>query len=405
MIKDLIFLSLNSIRRRKLRSFLAIVGIFIGVSAVVSLISLSQGLSSSISEEFKKIGTDKILVTAGANFGPSPALQQKLNDHDLDIIRKTKGVETAAGVITRLVNVKFKEKTKTIPFHGIPLEKNELKLIEEIENLKIEKGQLLEKKDKTKSIIAYRLWNEETFFGKKLKLNDKIEIEGKKFEIVGLLKKIGSPFEDSHVYIDIETAQELFNLKNQYDAVFVRTQKNLLPDDVAEKIKEKMRKDRSLKKGNEDFSVETFENIISSFSSIFSIIQIVVIGIVSISLIVGSIGIMNTMYTAVLERTKEIGIMKAVGAKNTHILIIFLFESSVLGFIGGFLGIIVGSSLSKLIEILGQKTTASILIKTSLTPELIFFTLIFSTILGALSGILPAMQASKLKPVDALRYE
>lgn len=404
-MKDLIFLSLNNIRRRKLRSLLAIVGIFIGISAVVSLISLSQGLSESVSEEFKKIGTDKILVTSGSGFGPSPALQQKLTNHDLEIIKNTKGVEIAAGVITRLINVKFKEKTSTVPFHGLSLEKDELKLIEEIENLEFVKGHQLKKSNNNKAIIGYRLWNENTFFGKKLKLNDKIEIEGKKFEVVGLLKKIGSPFEDAHVYLDLKETQDLFNLNNQYDVIFVRTGKNLLPSEVAEKIEENMRKDRNLKKGNEDFSVETFENIVSSFNSIFSIIQIVVVGIVSISLIVGAIGIMNTMYTAVLERTKEIGIMKAVGAKNHHILIIFLFESAILGLVGGFLGIIAGISLSKLVEFLGQKSTTSILIKTSITPELIFFTLIFSTLIGAISGVLPALQASKLKPVDALRYE
>ncbi len=141
-----------------------------------------------------------------------------------------------------------------------------------------------------------------------------------------------------------------------------------------------------------------------SFQVILNIIQIFLIGIAAISLVVGGIGIMNTMYTSVLERTKEIGIMKSIGAKNSDILIIFLIESGILGLIGGLIGIILGMSFSKLIE-LGAKLAGYGMIQVSFPLLLILGTLLFSFLIGTISGVLPARQASKLKPVDALRYE
>ena len=129
------------------------------------------------------------------------------------------------------------------------------------------------------------------------------------------------------------------------------------------------------------------------------------VGIAAISLLVGGIGIMNTMYTSVLERTREIGTMKAVGAKNSDILFLFLFESGLLGLVGGAIGVGIGLGLGKTAEYIATVQLGTNLLQASTDSWLIFGALLFSFIIGALSGVLPAMQASKLKPVDALRYE
>ncbi|MFA5247531.1 MAG: FtsX-like permease family protein, partial [Candidatus Micrarchaeia archaeon] len=127
--------------------------------------------------------------------------------------------------------------------------------------------------------------------------------------------------------------------------------------------------------------------------------------IAAISLIVGAVGIMNTMYTAVLERTKEIGIMKAIGAKNSEIMVLFLIESGLLGLVGGVIGVILGYIMGKAAEVIANQMLGSSLLKLYFPPELIIGALLFSFVIGALSGMVPARQASHLRPVDALRYE
>jgi len=129
------------------------------------------------------------------------------------------------------------------------------------------------------------------------------------------------------------------------------------------------------------------------------------VGIAAISLIVGGIGVANTMYTSVLERTKEIGTMKAVGAKNSDIMFLFLIESGLLGLIGGVIGVLIGLGLSKIAEYFATVQLGTNLLQASASTNLIIGALIFSFLIGAISGVFPAMQASKLKPVDALRYE
>ena len=143
----------------------------------------------------------------------------------------------------------------------------------------------------------------------------------------------------------------------------------------------------------------------NSFNNIFAVVQGVLVGIAGISLLVGGVGIMNTMYTSVLERTKEIGTMKAIGAKNSHILFLFLVESGLLGLAGGLIGVIIGLGMAKGTEYAATAYIGSPLLQASMDPLIIFGALSFSFIVGTLSGVLPALQASKLKPVDALRYE
>ena len=244
MIKELISLALNNIRRRQLRSWLSIIGICIGISAVVSLISLSQGLNDAISEQFTKIGTDKIIVNNGAAFGPPGALINKLTSHDLNVIEKTRGVATATGVINRFVNVKFNDKTTTLVMNGLSLKKDEYKLIEETRSLEIEDGRKFKQNDKNKVLIGYNLANQDSIFSKKLKLSDKIMINDKSLEVIGVVKKTGSPFEDTNVYLPLETAEEILDISDKYDIIFVRSEIGLIPSKVKEKIEDALRKER-----------------------------------------------------------------------------------------------------------------------------------------------------------------
>ena len=154
-----------------------------------------------------------------------------------------------------------------------------------------------------------------------------------------------------------------------------------------------------------DFSILTPEELLSSFASILSIVTGFLLGVAAISLLVGAIGITNTMYTSVLERTKEIGVMKAVGAKNSDILTIFLIESGLLGLTGGVIGVLLGMGIGKVIEYIAVHQLQTNLLQVVFPVYLIAGCLIFAFLIGAISGTLPAYRASKIRPVVALRYE
>jgi len=222
---------------------------------------------------------------------------------------------------------------------------------------------------------------------------------------VGILKSVGNRMDDSSVYAPMEAVRDLFNEPELVSMILVQTSPGAEPADVAKVIEKKMRDRRHEKEGEEDFSVSTSEQLMATFSLVFGAVQAVVIGIAAISLLVGGIGIMNTMYTSVMERTREIGIMKAIGARNNDILQIFLIESGILGLIGGLVGITIGASIAKIAEIVAAEALGSNILKASFTPELIIGALLFSFLIGAASGVMPARQASLMKPVDALRYE
>ena len=198
--------------------------------------------------------------------------------------------------------------------------------------------------------------------------------------------------------------RDLIGIKEEYSAVFAKVSQGEKPAEIADRILRAIRRDRGQKEGFEDFTVSTSEDIIKSINTILGVVQAVFIGIALISLFVGGIGIMNTMYTSVLEQTNEIGIMKAIGAQNKDILGIFLMESGLLGLFGGGIGILLGIGLSKIVEFVGRGFAGDVL-KASFPWYLIVGCLLFSVIIGLISGGFPARQASKMQPVDALRSE
>jgi len=406
MIKDYFIFAFNNLKYRGLRSWLTMLGIFIGIAAVVSLISLGQGLQDAINEQFKILGTDKITITAGSGFSGPPGstlTSARLTEEDINIIKKVNGVDAVAELLFKQARVRYKDELKYGFVHGIPLDESRV-VIEEMNNIKIAKGRKLKEGKKYEVVIGKNV-AEGTFFKKSVKLGDTMSIEGKDFTVVGILGPIGNPVDDASLYVPLETLRELFNDPEGIAYLFVRVKEGENISNTADLIREKLRKSHNVKKGEEDFRVATSEQLAQTFTNIFTIVQTVLIGIAAISLLVGGIGIMNTMYTSVLERTKDIGIMKAIGAKNYDILLIFLIESGLLGLAGGSIGIIIGIGLSKGTEIIAGGYLGSGLLRASFNPYLIIGALVFSFVVGTVSGIMPAIQASKMKPVDALRYE
>jgi len=404
MIKDYFRLAYLSTKKRKIRSWLTMVGIFIGIAAVVALISLSQGLKVAISEQFSNLGTDKIVITAsGGGFGPpGTAIESPLTIDDEEKIKKVRGVDLVVGRLIKIVQLDFNKERKFTYAVSVPREKEERDLVIEVNDYQIGKGRFLDKESKYDVVIGYKTAND--FFNNKVEIRDKIKIQNKNFKVIGILKKAGNPQRDDSVVLPEESLREILNLGNELDVIPLKVKggEKEVPF-VAERVKKTLRKHRNVEEGKEDFEVEVPQNLIATLTNILLVVQGVLVGIASISLIVGGIGIMNTMYTSVLERTREIGIMKSFGATQKNIFSLFLIESGLLGMLGGIIGVSLGFIISKSVEYFSFQYYQNQLIRAEFSPYLLIGALLFAFLVGTLSGSLPARQAAKLKPIEAMR--
>ena len=403
MIQDLLKYSISNLWNRKLRSSLTILSILIGITSIFALISFGQGINKYVNDFAQKQGTDKILMTPGGFVPPGTSNILFTND-DLDFIRKTKGVDIATGWIAATGKIKFKDfKEKYTYVFGFSTEPKEQRLIEEVSTINIDKGRNLKKGDLLKAVLGHNYLVANKLFKKAISIGDKIEINDVSVEVIGFYEEVGNPQDDSQLYLTYEGMKAIFGSKD-YEYVAIRSSSGEDPSAVAAKIKERFRKHRGQKKGEEDFVVQTFEDTIRAFTSVITILNGILILIALISLVVAAVNIMNTMYTSVLERTREIGVMKAIGSRNREILKVFVIESGILGMMGGLIGVILGFGIAKMGESIA-KAAGLTMLRPAFPFWLIIGCLLFAFLVGAGSGLLPAIQASRQKPVEALRYE
>jgi len=394
MITEYFLLAINSITHRKLRSWLTIIGIIIGVAAIISLITISRGLENTIETQFEQFGTNRILISSKGFQGPGTA-SGGLTSKDVDTIKKISGFKYVVPGIFKSAEVKYNKEVGFTQIAALPAEDYEQFLSDA--NIGLEQGRSIKSNDKFSAVIGIRVAKE--MFSKELRIGSKIEINKQEFKIVGILKEIGNSQDDNQINIPLETAREIFNEPNQVDVIIAQTK----PGVGIPSLQKKIEKELKQKRGDTNFQVMTASQILEQINTILGIVQIVLVGIAAISLIVGAIGILNSMYTSVLERTKDIGIMKAIGARNSDVLGIFLVESGLMGFVGGVFGTALGTLVALLVGKIAAQ--AGFLLIMKIEFPLLLFGLFFAFLVGMISGALPAYQASKLKPVDALRYE
>jgi len=404
MLKDYFIYVMQHLRRRRLRSWLTLIGIFIGMAAVVSLISISTGLQGAITEQFESLGASRIMISpAGADMGPFSAglTSVKLTQDDIDVAERVKGVEFVSGFTTAITQIRYRDEVKQGNIMGMPTDQKTLKFFEKIGIIEVDQGRTFKSTSKYEAIIGYSTATK--MFERNMSIRDTLMIDDKKFQVVGIQKKGLPGFASQGIFIPKETSAEMFGFEDEVAMISVKVAIGHDPADVAEDLKIKLRRSRNVDEGEEDFSLETSKEVIDSFKQILGAVQALLIGIASISLIVGGVGIMNTMYTAVVERTREIGIMKAIGARNKDVLLIFIIESGSLGLAGGAIGVVLGLGVSKAVEFAASIALDSNLIKADISIPLIIGVLLFSFTLGTLAGFFPARAASRLKPVEALR--
>lgn len=408
MFVDFLRLALSNLRRRKLRAWLTMLGIFIGIAAVVSLISLGQGMEKAIAEQFFQLGADKIQVVAkGPGTGPPGSNSDvQLTESDLQVIRRANGVVAAAGRLIEPIRVEFNDDEIFTYTASLPEDPDERALVSSIANVQeddIIAGRKLDPGDQWKVMFSEDYITDPKFDGKALSVGDKITIDGQDVEVVGVFKKTGNPFVDLSFVMNEEPIRQLLDIPQKYGVLAAQAGQGENITLVAENIRKDLRNHRNLDEGDEDFNVNSATDVQDAFGTILNVVTGVLVGIAGISMLVGAIGITNTMYTAVLERRKEIGIMKAIGARNSDILSIFLIESGFLGLVGGAIGVFIGIVLSKIVETAATIALGTTLIQANFPWYLIVFSLLGSFLIGSLAGTLPALQASKLPPVEALR--
>ncbi len=405
-MKEFLTLAFKNLKRRKLRSWLTIVGIFIGIAAVVGLISVSYGMEISIKEQLSAVGANKIMVSSGGGMGMGmlAASAKKITQKDADVIGRVPGIDVVTGMIYSSARAKYKDETKYTFIIGLPLDDDSIELFEDMQGFKIDNGRFMKEGSEHEAGVGW-LIKEGEFFEKEVTVGKSIELEEEEFKVVGTMQRIGNPQDDSQIYISIDAARRILDKPEEYDIILARVKDGYDVKLVSERIKKELRDSRDEKKGEESFGVITMEEMIASVGNILAIVRVVIVAIAAISLLVGGIGIMNTMYTSVLERTKEIGTMKAIGARNSDIMLIFLFESGIYGLVGGAIGVIFGLGIGKLAEFIAVQFSGVTYIKASFALWLILGALLFSFVVGCISGAAPAWQASKLKPARALRYE
>jgi len=404
MIQDYFNLALKNLKHRGIRSWLTLLGIFIGVTAVVALISLGSGLKLAVSSQFGVSSTEVITIQAsGVQYGPpGSGAVTPLTVDDVNAIEKLSNVKLAARRNIGTVKFEYKDILSFAYSASIADGKYRKFMYEEMDAEPL-LGRLLKDDDVGKIFLGYNYYAQEKGWGeKKLIPGKKVLIQDKSFEVIGILEKKGSFILDNAVFMNEKDMKNLLGYGDNVDIIIAQPVEKNSVDKLKEDIEKLMRKRRGVKIGEENFIVSTPEASLKTVNSILGGVQAFIVIIASISIFIGAIGIINTMTTSVLERKKEIGIMKAIGAKNNQIFLQFFIESGLLGLIGGIVGATFGTLLG-IVGISGINSFIGAELKPHIDFWLISFALLGSFSIGALAGIIPAMRAAKLNPVQALK--
>jgi putative ABC transport system permease protein len=392
----------------KLRSWLTIIGIVIGVGAVVGIISLGDTMQQEVQSRLASMDLTSITIIPGysrasqmSGFGYNGGTDAQLTKHDIDALRGVEGIMYVTGEISGREGISYTGENATLPITGV-----DPQVWKYMNSLEVKSGRLLEPADKYVAVIGSEVAS--GIYKKDIGVNQVISINGKSVRVVGILKEKGGG-QDRQIYIPINAAVNLIKdaKKNVFDSVKVKAKSVDMVDTVSNEIEKKLLISRHINREDKsDFSIIVLKSMAESITSMTSSLTLFLGAIAAVSLLVGAVGIANTMFTSVLEKTKEIGTMKAIGAKNRDILMIFIFNSAMVGFVGGVFGVILGALVSAIFPMIGVTISepgskASI----SLSPYLLIYGLALAVLIGVVSGAVPAYRASKMKPVDALRYE
>jgi putative ABC transport system permease protein len=399
--------ALESLSANKMRSGLTVLGIVIGVAAVIAMISIGRGAENTITGSIQGIGTNLIFVFSGGSEEARNVKPITFGDAEaIDDPFQAPSVAAVAPVMQGQAALSFGGETANTQIQGITSDFDTVRNRTVMEGEYINEAHILGRA----SVVLLGIDTADKLFGRTSGLvGETVRIEGQPFRVIGILEERGgSSFnnEDDLALVPISTAQTRLLRRSKPDAVdmlMVQAVSAEAVPNASQEIAQILRSRHRTEIGADDFTILTQQDFLSTAETITGVLTIFLGGIAAISLLVGGIGIMNIMLVSVTERTKEIGLRKALGARKTDILVQFLTESSVLSLFGGLIGIALGWAISLVV---GQIAAAS---DTPIVPaislDIILLATLFSTAVGLFFGIYPANRAASLEPVEALRYE
>ena len=407
-------IAIRSLFANKLRSSLTMLGIIIGVGAVITLMSVGRGAQAAITSTFEQMGTNVLYVmSTSSEAGGMMAIQYgsmtpTLTLDDAKALERIPSVAAVAPVNENIVEITAGGESKAAIIHGAGPE------YQAAYNYSVASGQFFSDRDVAARDTVVVLGNKvaKDLFGADDPVGQEVKIKGKRFTVIGVLEPKGGAIMgvslDDIVVVPITTFQtKLFTQRtatgeDAVQTIAVKVASADAIDGVTEETEATLRKRHRLSADEEnDFAIISMEQMLGMLQQVMGIFTIVLGAIASISLLVGGIGIMNIMLVSVTERTREIGIRKAVGAKRRDILLQFLVEAAVLSLVGGGIGILGGWGLSFLISLID---ISGITIHSVVTPDIVLLAVSVSVFIGLASGIYPAMRAGRLNPIDALHY-
>ena len=391
---DIISFAFNNIKQKKTQSLLTMIGIVIGVFAIVSLISIGYGVQEYMQGEMMKMGGNKLTILPIKQFGVPPT--HFFTDKDIKAINGIKGVDSVVYGWFGGTDIEYNNEKKYVSyFYGAP---NNIKEVNSGTGYDIEEGRWLSNSDTYKCIIGYGIAHD--LFDRGVKIGDRIIVKDKKFKVVGIMKQIGNQQDDNSIIIPISVGENIFNKQNEYNYITVVVKDSKDIDKISNDITDTLEKSF----GDTEFSVLSAEQLADTVGGVLNVLTLFISGVAGISLLVGAVGISNTTHMSILQRKKDIGILKSLGAETTDISAIFIVESGFLGLFGGIIGTIIGIIAAKIIENIAH-TSGYIMVNAWISWELIVGVLMFSFMIGVISGYLPARSGAKLNPIDTLRGE
>ncbi|MEE9591758.1 MAG: ABC transporter permease [Thermodesulfobacteriota bacterium] len=401
LLWKVIKVALRSIMANKMRSFLTMLGIIIGVGAVIAMISIGEGAKKQVTESIQRFGTNLLRVRPGAaRIGHiRTGSVETLTIEDAEAIKKEiPHVMLVAPQVRNMAQVKYANKNATTSVTGTVPD------FTEVNNFPVATGQFFNEKEikLMRKIVVLGTTVKKELFGEGVAIGNYIKIKGVNFLVIGVMETKGQTSwrdPDDQVFIPITTSQKRLFRQYYIDNIYVQVESIDYIKEVKESVNRLLMIKHRIPEGVEaDFNIRDYSEFITALRETSQTFTILLGGIAAVSLLVGGIGVMNIMLVSVTERTREIGIRMAVGARRRDILRQFLIEALVITFIGGIIGILFGILISHGVSYFANWNTI-------ITPFSVLLAFLFSVLIGIVFGLYPARKASFMDPIDALRYE